>query len=58
MGVIIVKQTKNHAKQLKIYQFFQTYVRNVLNDLNDSCWRIFYKSFNLINWLLILVNDF
>jgi hypothetical protein len=50
MGVITIKQVKNHVKQLKICQFFQTYLCNatlmsfwsrkfVLNDLY-KCWRI------------------
>jgi hypothetical protein len=30
MGVIIVKRAKNHGKQLKNYQFFQTYVCNAI----------------------------
>jgi hypothetical protein len=29
MGVITIKQAKNHVKQLKICQFFQTYLCNV-----------------------------
>jgi len=67
MGVVIAKWTKYHVKWLKNYQFFQTYLCNatlmscwsskfVLNDLYEL--KNFSKSFNLINWVLVLVKDF
>jgi hypothetical protein len=52
----------------KKYLFYQTYLCNatlmswwskvfVLNDLYEN-WRIFKISFDLMNWVLVLINNF